>query len=147
MQEQIIKSLRLESATGRLYWRIPPKYHPQRANQEAGCLAIKANGARWYVRVGGKLIPRARIVYFLHYKKWPTGVVDHINRSPLDDRPENLRDVSMLINTHNHSRANIRKLSSGRYQVRLGQKAIGTFYPYENAVMAYALVRIGLWGT
>lgn len=47
-----------------------------------------------------------RVIWYLHYGKWPAHNIDHINRDRLDNRIENLRDVSQSINTRN--RANVR---------------------------------------
>jgi hypothetical protein len=53
--------------------------------------------------IGGKYIYlRAhRVAWFLHYGKWPTKILDHINRNRTDNRIENLREVTLHENALN----------------------------------------------
>lgn len=53
------------------------------------------------IKVKGKQFKAHRIVWFLHYGKFPLYEIDHINRNKLDNRIENLRDVPHLINLKN----------------------------------------------
>jgi hypothetical protein len=46
-----------------------------------------------------------RLVWFLHHGAWPKQVIDHINRVKLDNRVENLRDVSAAENMLNAERS------------------------------------------
>ena len=41
-------------------------------------------------------IYRNRLVFIWHYRRLPQGNVDHKNLDKFDDRPENLRDMSVL---------------------------------------------------
>jgi hypothetical protein len=43
-----------------------------------------------------------RVVWLLHYGKWPTGHLDHINGIRSDNRAVNLREVSYAENSKNH---------------------------------------------
>lgn len=49
----------------------------------------------------GSLVYVHRICWFLFYKKWPNGIIDHINGDPKDNRIVNLRDVTFRENSNN----------------------------------------------
>jgi hypothetical protein len=57
-------------------------------------------GYRW-ISFKGNRIAEGRLVWALHYNRWPNGVVDHINGIEDDNRIENLRDVDERTNTLN----------------------------------------------
>mgnify|MGYP000754826813 CR=1 FL=1 len=44
-----------------------------------------------------------RICWLLHYKRWPKGVIDHIDGNPLNNAISNLRDVTQGENCRNRS--------------------------------------------
>jgi hypothetical protein len=63
----------------------------KRAGEEAG----NANrDGRVVVSIFGDTYLRSRLIYKMHARQEPQGVVDHINRDPLDDRFENLKDIT-----------------------------------------------------
>jgi hypothetical protein len=43
----------------------------------------------------------------MHYGVWPTGEIDHLDGDPSNNRIENLRDSTHLVNMQNRRRANI----------------------------------------
>ncbi len=43
------------------------------------------------IMVSGKMYLAHRLAWFLMKRAWPTGVVDHVNRNPPDNRWRNLR--------------------------------------------------------
>lgn len=49
----------------------------------------------------GVLFAAHRLAWAVHYGEWPTGVIDHINRDPYDNRLCNLRLCSQQQNTFN----------------------------------------------
>jgi len=68
------------------------------------------------IMIGGKNYKAHRLVWLHQNGKWPDGVIDHINRIPCDNRIENLRDVSQLLNGQNrgvpkHNRSGHRGVS------------------------------------
>ena len=56
-----------------------------------------------YRKIGfnGYLYKASRLIWLLENGKWPENVIDHINGNKLDDRIENLRDVSFSTNKKN----------------------------------------------
>lgn len=99
------------------------------------------------VRYQYRTISLHRLIWLEHYGVWPKGVIDHINGDSLDNRIENLRDVSASENSRNlkcHRRGKplgVSKLKYGKWQAQLprssvqpGQKTyIGVFDTAEQA--------------
>ena len=54
-----------------------------------------------------------RIVWLYTHGAWPSGVIDHINGDPSDNRICNLRDVSRQVNQQNMRSAMCSNLSTG----------------------------------
>lgn len=89
-----------DAATGVVTWRRRmnarvPAGHP------VGCLS-----KRGYVVT---LIERKnhfvhRLIWLLMTGEWPAGVIDHIDGDPTNNRWENLRDVTPMLNTQNQRR-------------------------------------------
>jgi HNH endonuclease/AP2 domain len=42
-----------------------------------------------------------RIIWLLHNREWPENTIDHIDGDRTNDRIENLRDVTQIVNNHN----------------------------------------------
>jgi len=82
-----------------------------KAGQEVGC----DNGQGYLVVMCRyKLYMVHRVIYFLETGSWPKGVVDHVNGNTLDNRIENLRDVSQGKNTRSYGPAH--KDSTSNYR-------------------------------
>jgi len=54
---------------------------------QAGTVAgtIDKNGYR-IIGIAGQLYWAHRLAWFIHFGKWPTGQIDHVNMDPLDNR-------------------------------------------------------------
>lgn len=101
--------VRLDVETGRLYWlqrdrrffpddRACNSWNAQNPGKEA--FAINSNGYRQGSLFGKKVYAHV-IVFAIHHGRWPSGAIDHISGDRLDNRPENLRDVSHIENMRN----------------------------------------------
>jgi len=135
-------------------------YHPD------GYLVRKSTGrpcgqrpnrpdGRIHVQVGRRKLLAHRIVYAIVTGEMPNGDIDHIDGNPLNNRIENLRDVSKSENLHNSK--NRKDNSSGfpgvhwhhqhqkwhaRIQVDNQRIFLGYFSDYEDAVRARKIAKI-----
>lgn len=109
------------------------------------------NNRRGYigVRIFGKNYFAHRVIWAIHYGKWPKNQIDHINGVARDNRLANLRDVENSINHRNIKLPS--NNTSGRIGVRLIKKTgrwkaeitvnkkyifIGLFDTFEEACSA-----------
>lgn len=108
-QEYLHECFNYDEVTGDLFWKIRPEYHFKNSrgfnsfnNRFAGKLASNLSTSKSYktTRVTGNAASH-RIIWKYHTGVDPVGVIDHINQDKLDNRIENLRDVSQDINCHN----------------------------------------------
>jgi hypothetical protein len=113
-----------------------------------------ANSISWGYRsinVDKKTYKAHNLVWFYFHGVFPTNVIDHINGNRLDNRIENLRDVTQQQNLWNMQRA-MSNSKSGilgvdwvlyrkkwRAQIRVNgkKKCIGYFASAEEAGVAY----------
>lgn len=117
-----------------------------KAGKPAGTIG---KSGRVMVFVDRKPLIAARLIWAMMKGEWPTGVIDHINGDPSDDRIINLRDVSLTINNRNQ-RMSSRNTSgysgvclhrrSGLWQARITlnnkPKTLGYFKTKEEAAQA-----------
>ncbi|MDU5747881.1 MAG: HNH endonuclease [Haemophilus parainfluenzae] len=95
--------------TGLLTWKERPLHHFKKErdmNVINGRMAGKPaksslNGRYHVVFVNGNFYLCHRVVWCLHHGYWPECDIDHINGNKLDNRIENLREVSRSQNMSN----------------------------------------------
>lgn len=139
--------------TGDLVWKVA-KGRRVRSGDVAGHL----NGNGYvYVRVDGAHYLSHRLVWLIHYDRWPKDQIDHINGDRADNRVENLREAT---NAENHQNKSSCANSSSSFvgvhweprcgtwqaQITLGgkQKYLGSFHSEEAAAAAYAKAKAEL---
>lgn len=95
--ERLKEAFNYNKDTGIFTWKINIQYH-NNIGKEAGFLDKK----------GYKIISidycdykAHRLAWLYVYGKWPSGIIDHINRIKSDNRIINLRDVTTSINIQN----------------------------------------------
>lgn len=83
------------------------------------------------IKIKGKQFKAHRLVWFLCKGYFPVNEIDHINRNRLDNRIENLRDVTRLENARNktpiiNKDTGCRKIYKDKYTK--GLRAVYTFH-------------------
>lgn len=96
---RIRELLDYDHETGDLIWRVD-RTGGTRAGDIAG--SIKSNGYRM-LKIDGTLYTAHRVVWAWHHGDWPVNEIDHIDRDPLNNRIENLRDVDRAVNLANRA--------------------------------------------
>jgi len=110
------------------------------SKHSCGYLECMIDGERYFLH---------RLAWFYVHKKWPDGVIDHINHDRKDNRISNLRDVSPQGNVVNSSLKCTNKTGhkgiyicsrTGKYvaQITFNYKSrhLGTFELLQHAVQA-----------
>lgn len=81
-------------ANGKLYWGMKTGSRVKKFKIAGTILMSKTCQKRIYIRINNFCYARSRLVWLFFKGKFPKGEISHINRDALDDRIENLRDVT-----------------------------------------------------
>ncbi len=134
-----------EYRDGELFWKIKPAMRVH-VGDKAGWLDKNATHLR--VLYKGKKVMVHRIVYLMHHGHLPE-CVDHVDRNPLNNKIENLREATKSQNSCNKkvrsdSGTGIKNVTyyrpSGKWRVAIAvngkRKHIGYFADMEQAKIA-----------
>ena len=108
--DDLRKLIRADFATGKLFWLERPRHFfkddasfKKWNSRHAGKEAFTSSNGFGYAQ--GSILNQKysghHVVWALHYGKWPTHQIDHINGIRHDNRIENLRDVPQSQNVKN----------------------------------------------
>ncbi len=110
---------------------------------------IERPGGYLGIKLGYRIIAAHRLAWFHFYSEWPDQVIDHIDGNPMNNRIQNLRDVSRSVNGQNQRKATAQSQTGllGCHphrtkfaaQIKVGgrQRHIGLFHSPEEAHAAY----------
>ena len=100
---QLLEEIRYEPETGRWFWLKARSSNKCKVGDEAGCIRKHTRGKppRRYIVVFRKQFLASRLAWFYMTGEWPKYTIDHIDRNTLNDRWDNLRDVTYQVNNQN----------------------------------------------
>ena len=101
--------LTYRKTTGKFYWkkRGVKSFDSVYSGKEAGTIHVSSTGRKSIkIKVKGKNYFAHRVAWLLVTGKWPEGVVDHKDHDSLNNKWNNLRDITQQDNMRN------RKMSS-----------------------------------
>lgn len=106
--EELREKLYFDPSTNRICWKIAnppyPAGYPAYAFQEKGGYRL--------VRLKRVNYMEHRLIWFFVHGAWPKNGIDHKNGIKHDNRPENLRDVSVAVNNQNNRRPHQDKIKN-----------------------------------
>jgi hypothetical protein len=145
----------LEKETGKLHWIKKPA-KKIRVGDEAGWRQNHNGLIRVSITVPGEgRFLRARVVWKMFYGSEPPAVVDHVDRNPLNDSPENLRDGTNGVNQRNKPVTSSTGLvgafkCGNKWQSTIQREGrtvyLGVFETPEEANAAYMAAKVLLTG-
>jgi hypothetical protein len=146
--ERLVEVLHYDRHTGSFTWSQDGRGRFKRAGAAAG--RINPTWGRRCIGIDGREYLAARLAWLYVHGRWPEHEIDHINGDRLDDRIENLRDVTRTVNQQNIRRAragtrsgvlgvfqNTSGIISSAVQVAGRSHYLGSFETAEQAHAAY----------
>ena len=140
-----------ESSPSGLRWKVDVRSGRSytKVLTKAGDVAGTKENGYWHCQISKKRVYNHRVIWVLHGNTDTT--IDHINGDRLDDRIENLRDVTQARNQRNRKHGNINSSSKligvswnkssakWRAQISVGKKTIhiGLYKTEQEAHAAY----------
>lgn len=131
-----------DPATGIFQWRVSTN-----RRIVPGQVAGTRNHGRWQIKLEGRIYRAHRLAWLYVHGHWPEQEIDHKNGNPLDNRIDNLRDVSGKVNHQNRhgpqSRNRLgvlgvsRTSKSNTFRARIDNEYLGVFPTAEAAHEAY----------
>lgn len=129
----ILESLVYDKDNGSLVWKKRPRSHFKTLSaykrwnsiyegKEAGSIQKNCRTSYRIVELGGSALAAHRIIWFMVYGYFPLGEVDHIDGNGLNNKIENIRDVSSAVNKKNKRLSVIN--SSGIYGVHWAKELL-----------------------
>lgn len=105
--DRLVELLIYDPDTGEFRWRKSLR-GPARAGNLAGTTTGMKRGRR-KIKIDQVFYRSARLAFLYMTGEWPEGEVDHINRTPSDDRWVNLREATRRENVRNRGATALNK--------------------------------------
>lgn len=87
--------------TGVFVWKALLSTAKRKPGERAGTL-LKSTGYR-SIGLSTHRVLEHRLAWLMHYGCWPSGIIDHINGNPSDNRIANLRECNHAQNQYNRT--------------------------------------------
>lgn len=129
-----------------------------KAGEEAGFVRVVDGISYRHINLSGKHFAAHRIVWAMCHKRWPSGVIDHIDGNGLNNRIANLRECTNGQNMRNRKLncntksgfKGVHLFTDGVWRARVsldGKKhSLGLFKTAKDAATAYDAAAIRLHG-
>lgn len=123
---------------GKLYW-VNPR-HKSLIGKECG-FYDSYNQYR-FMKCEGRRKRVHHVIWYLHKGSWPDPSMDmdHINMNKLDNRIENLRQVTRRVNSLNNKAENV-TLNGNKWSAVVAQVYLGSFTNRDEAVQVAQLYK------
>lgn len=148
LREELKHALEYDSATGKFKWkaslsnRVKPGENAGFIHQKHGRLLIGFKNRGYQA---------THLAWLLTHGEWPSGVIDHVDGNPLNNRIDNLRDVPRSLNNQNQRGAQVKNKTGylgvswhkviGKYHAQIQclghKKHLGYFSTPEEAHAVY----------
>ena len=151
MNTELLKEL-FDYSEGNLIWRV------NKGRSKKGSIAgSKDSKGYLQVKLNQKPYRLHRLIWLWHEKELPEQI-DHIDRNPLNNKIENLREATVLENSWNHKKRKrridlpmgVRNMANGKFQARISYKGkqlhLGVFETPSEAKAIYETKRKELYG-
>lgn len=159
-RDYILSRLAFDIEAGIAVWIDATKQHAGLNGKEAGTPRMNQSGKQyWHIKIDGRPFKRSHLVFLVANGRWPEPQVDHIDGNSLNDRLDNLREVTTTQNAWNHKGRTkssdlpmgVRLVAkSGRFQARIAcnkqMHHLGAYDTPEQAHAAYQTKRKELFG-